>query len=125
MTKRVLIIDDEPAIRMIVEISIKAIAGWRVLLAASGQEGIATAEAEQPDAILVDLMMPGMDGITTVQKIQAKAALLSIPIILFTAKSQIGEQEQFASVRIAGVIMKPFKAAELVQEIRSLLNWSE
>lgn len=121
--KRVLIIDDEYGIRKIVEISLKAIAGWEVLVAASGQEGLAIAAVAQPDAILLDVMMPEMDGITTFQQMQAKPELQSIPTILLTAKAQTSEQQQFTELPIAGVITKPFKAPDLVNQMRSLLNW--
>ncbi|NJO43381.1 MAG: response regulator [Cyanobacteria bacterium RU_5_0] len=122
-TKRVLIIDDEQGIRKIVEIALKAIAGWEVLAAASGQEGLTIAAAEQPDAILLDVMMPGMDGIATFQQMQATPELQAIPTILLTAKAQTSEQRQFAELPIAGVITKPFKAPDLVKQMRSLLNW--
>lgn len=122
-TKRVLIIDDELGIRKIVEISLNAIAGWKVLAAASGQEGIAIAAAECPDAILLDVMMPEMDGITTLQQLQAIPEVQSIPTILLTAKAQSSERQQFTELPIAGVITKPFKAPDLVKQMRSLLNW--
>jgi CheY-like chemotaxis protein len=121
--KRVLIIDDEYGIRKIVEISLKAIAGWEVLVAASGQEGVAIATAEHPDAILLDVMMPGMDGVATFQQMQANPELQSIPTILLTAKAQTNEQRQFIELPIAGVITKPFKAPDLVNQMRSLLHW--
>lgn len=125
MSKRVLIVDDETGIRKITQISLKAIAGWEVLVAASGQEGVAMAQTEQPDAILLDVMMPGMDGITTLQHLQANPATQTIPVILLTAKAQISEQQQFAELPVTGVITKPFKAPDLVKQIRSLLNWNE
>ncbi|MBD2294539.1 response regulator [Anabaena sphaerica FACHB-251] len=121
--KRVLIIDDEPGIRQIVQISLKAIAGWEVLLAASGLEGITMAIAELPDAILLDLMMPEMDGIATFEQMQTNPVLQSIPTILLTAKAQTTEQCQFTELPITGVISKPFKAPDLVKQMRSLLNW--
>lgn len=121
--KRVLIIDDEQGIRKIVEISLKAIAGWEVLVAASGQEGLAIAAAEHPDAILLDVMMPEMDGIATFHQMQATPELQAIPTILLTAKAQTNEQHQFTELAITGVITKPFKAPDLVKQMRSLLNW--
>jgi DNA-binding response OmpR family regulator len=121
--KRVLIIDDEQGIRKIVEISLKAIAGWEVFTAASGQAGLEVAATEQPDAILLDVMMPGMDGVTTLQQMQANPELQLIPTILLTAKAQTSEQRQLTELPIAGVITKPFKAPELVKQMRSLLNW--
>jgi CheY-like chemotaxis protein len=108
-----------------VQISLQAIAGWEVLMAASGPEGLDIAQAEQPDAILLDVMMPGMDGIAVVEQIQTNPRLQSIPTILLTAKAQLSEQQQFAALQIAGVITKPFKAPELVSQMRSILNWSD
>jgi CheY-like chemotaxis protein len=122
-TKRILIIDDEQGIRKVIEISLRSIAGWEVLLAGSGSEGLAIAQIEFPDAILLDVMMPGMDGITTLEQIQAHPATSLIPVILLTAKIQIGEQRQFSSLPVAGVIAKPFKAPDLVKQMRSLLHW--
>lgn len=123
VTKRVLIIDDEQGIRQIIQIAFKTIAGWEVLMAASGQEGLALAEAEQPDAILLDVMMPEMDGIAVFEQMQASPTLQSIPTILLTAKAQPSEQQQFAKLQVAGVIIKPFKAPDLVKQVQLILNW--
>lgn len=125
VTKRVLIIDDDLGIRKIVEISLEAVAGWNVLIAASGMEGIEIAQAEQPDAILLDVMMPGMDGITTLGRIKENPNIQKIPVILLTAKAQLSEQKQFAKLPVAGVITKPFKATDLVDKMRSLLQWQD
>jgi CheY-like chemotaxis protein len=73
-TKRILVIDDEDGIREIIQICLEAAAGWEVLTAASGSEGLEKAEAFQPDAILLDVMMPDMDGPTTFRQLQANAA---------------------------------------------------
>ncbi|MEB3312134.1 MAG: response regulator [Snowella sp.] len=122
-TKRVLIIDDDLGIRRIVQISLKAIAGWEVLLADSGQQGLAVAEAEKPDAILLDVMMPGMDGIDTYAKMQDNPQIKSIPTILLTAKAQVSDQSKFTDLGVAGIITKPFKAPDLVQQMCSILQW--
>jgi DNA-binding response OmpR family regulator len=123
VNKRVLIIDDEPGIRQIVQISLKAIAQWEVLVAASGKEGINMAIAELPDAILLDVMMPEMDGISTFKQMRTNDVLQSIPTILLTAKAQSTDKHQFTELAITGVITKPFKAPDLVKQMRSLLNW--
>lgn len=125
MSKCVLIIDDESGIRKIVEISLQVIAGWNVLAASSGPEGLTIAQAEQPDAILLDVMMPEMNGIDTLQCLQANPSTQKIPIILLTAKAQVSEQQQFAKLPIIGIITKPFKAPDLVKQMRSLLSWNE
>lgn len=125
MVKRVLIVDDETGIRKITQISLKAIAGWEVLVAASGQEGLIIAQAEQPDVILLDVMMPEMDGITTLQRLRANSATQSIPIILLTAKAQSFEQQQLAELPVTGIITKPFKAPDLVKQMRAILSWKD
>jgi DNA-binding response OmpR family regulator len=124
-TKRILVIDDEDGIREIIQICLEAAAGWEVLTAASGAEGLATAQSTQLDAILLDVMMPDMDGSTTFRYLQANVATQHIPTILLTAKAKISEQKQFIDLGVTGVITKPFKAQDLVAQIREMLNWSE
>ncbi len=124
-TKRVLVIDDEDGIREIIQICLEMVAGWEVLTAASGSEGLAIATSEQPDVILLDVMMPDMDGPMTFEHLQANAATGHIPTILLTAKAKISEQKQFIDLGVTGVITKPFKAQDLVEQIRAILNWSE
>lgn len=123
--KRILVIDDEDGIREIIQICLEAAAGWEVLTAASGSEGLATAQVARPDAILLDVMMPDMDGPTTFRNLQANVATQHIPTILLTAKAKISEQKQFIDLGVTGVITKPFKAQDLVNQIRKILNWSE
>lgn len=125
MTKKILVIDDEDGIREIIQICLEVAAGWEVLTAASGSEGLAIAKQQQPDAILLDVMMPDMDGPTTFRQLQADATTAHIPTILLTAKAKISEQQQFIDLGVTGVITKPFKAQELVDQIRAILNWRQ
>ncbi|MBD1809967.1 response regulator [Microcoleus sp. FACHB-SPT15] len=124
-TKRILVIDDEDGIREIIQICLETAAGWDVFTAASGSEGLATAQAQLPDAILLDVMMPDMDGPTTFRQLQANAATKHIPTILLTAKAKISEQRQFIDLGVTGVITKPFKAMDLVDQICKILHWSD
>lgn len=124
-TKRVLVIDDEDGVREIIQFSLEAAAGWEVLTAASGSEGIETAQTQQPDAILLDVMMPDLDGPATFEQLRANAATRHIPTIFLTAKVRASEQQQLLDLGVAGAIAKPFKAQDLVNQIRALLNWSE
>ena len=124
-TKRILVIDDEDGIREIIQICLEAAAGWEVLTAASGVEGIEKASDFQPDAILLDVMMPDMDGPTTFQALQRLPVTQHIPTILLTAKAKISEQQQFIDLGVTGLITKPFKAQDLVNQIREILDWSE
>jgi CheY-like chemotaxis protein len=125
MTRHILIIDDEFDIRAVAQLTLKAVGGWDVSLAASGAEGLAKAADEQPDVILLDVMMPDMDGIETFRALQANSTTQSIPVILMTAKVQAAEQRRFAELGIAGVIAKPFKAMKLPSQIAKTLGWDD
>ncbi|MDJ1169041.1 response regulator [Roseofilum sp. BLCC_M154] len=125
-SKRILVIDDDDGVREIIQISLEAAAGWDVIPTSSGQEGIEVAAIEQPDAILLDMMMPGMDGKATYQALQANPLTQKIPTILLTAKAKNSEKQQFIEdLGVTGVITKPFDAMGLVQQMCSLLHWSE
>ena len=124
-TKRILIIDDEYDIRAVAQLTLKTVAGWDVLIAASGAEGLRQAADEQPDVILLDVMMPDMDGIETFQALQANPATQSIPVILMTAKVQASEQRRFAELGVTGIIPKPFKAMKLPGQIAKTLGWDK
>lgn len=121
--KRILIVDDEYDIRAVAELALKTVAGWEVLTAASGREGLNKAVTEQPDAILLDVMMPDMDGIATLQALQANPATESIPVILMTAKAQAADQRRYAELGVAGIITKPFKAMQLSAQVIAALGW--
>jgi CheY-like chemotaxis protein len=125
MTKQILLIDDEYDIRAVVQLTLKTVGGWEVVTASSGNEGLIKAAAEQPDVILLDVMMPEMDGIETFRALQANPATRSIPVILMTAKVQPSEQRRFAELDVAGIITKPFKAMKLPEQIYTILGWSK
>lgn len=122
--KRVLIIDDEQSIQAVASLSLKLEANWQVLTASSGAEGIKIAIAEQPDVILLDVMMPIMNGIDTFKEMQKSDRTHHIPIILLTAKAQAVEQQQFYDLGVSGVITKPFNSLTLASQIATLLNWT-
>ncbi|MBE9178787.1 response regulator [Oculatella sp. LEGE 06141] len=124
-TKRILIIDDEYDIRTVAQLTLKTVGGWDVSIAASGEEGVAKAVDEQPDVILLDVMMPDMNGVQTFQVLQANPVTQSIPVILMTAKVQAADQRRFAELAVAGVIGKPFKAMKLPGQISAILGWDE
>jgi two-component system alkaline phosphatase synthesis response regulator PhoP len=123
MTKRILIIDDEETIQTVVQFGIQMAAGWEVLTASSGLAGIQTAQTEKPDVILLDVMMPDMDGITTFKKLQTHPATEQIPVILLTAKAQTAEKRQFNDLGVSGVITKPFNSLDLPGQITRILHW--
>jgi CheY-like chemotaxis protein len=122
-TKRVLIVDDEDDIREVAQISLEMVAGWTVLTASSGSSGLEIAGSQQPDAILLDVMMPGMDGPATFQNLQADPAIRHIPVILMTAKLQPSDRRRFAELGVAGVVAKPFDPLKLAEQVTETLRW--
>jgi CheY-like chemotaxis protein len=123
MPHRVLIIDDEEDIRQVAALSLETVAGWDVLMATSGANGIVRAEEEKPDAILLDVMMPGMDGPTTFQQLQKNPATAAIPVVLLTAKVQAADKKRFSDLGVAGVLFKPFDPLTLAQQIAEAVGW--
>ncbi|WP_263365326.1 response regulator [Edaphobacter bradus] len=120
----ILIIDDEADIREVAALSLEATAGWNILTASSGAEGIEIATARQPDAILMDVMMPGVDGPTTFRIMQENPAIAHIPVLLLTAKVQGVDKRRFADLGVAGILFKPFDPLTLAEQISETLGWN-
>ncbi|WP_290653085.1 response regulator [Aquisalimonas sp.] len=121
--KRVLVVDDEAHLREIAQMSLEAMAGWRVTVAASGEEAIAAAGADPPDAILLDLMLPGLDGAETFRRLRRHAATAQVPVVLLTAKLQPADRAHFEGLGVDGVIGKPFEPMALARQVANLLGW--
>jgi CheY-like chemotaxis protein len=121
--KRLLIIDDDEAIQLIVKFGIDIAAGWEVISASAGNLGIEIAKRELPDAILLDVMMPGIDGIATCRALQTDRITTNIPVILMTASIQTAQSSQFHDLGISGIIAKPFNALDLPTQISKILHW--
>lgn len=125
MPRKILIIDDEEDIREVAALSLETVAGWDVLVAGSGAAGIAKARENHPDAILLDVMMPGMDGPTTFRELRAIPETAGIPVILLTAKVQAADQKRFSDLGVASVMFKPFDPLILARDIAQVLGWQE
>ena len=121
--KLILIVDDEERIREVVRICLVKFAQWETLMAVSGIEAIQVAATAQPDAILLDVSMPGMNGIETLQQLQANPQTHGIPVIFLTAKVQPSEQLQYQELGVVGLIVKPFDPVQISQQISQLLVW--
>ena len=119
MSKTVLLIDDEPDIQL----SLGAVAGWKVLTAGGGAEGVELAANRQPDAILLDVMMPELDGPATLEALRERDETRAIPVLFMTAKAQAGELSRYASLGVAGVIPKPFDPMTLHERVSGALGW--
>jgi CheY-like chemotaxis protein len=121
--KRILVIDDEPDIREIARMSLKITNQWTVSVAASGPEGIAIAASEQPDAILLDVIMPEMDGLTTLKVLKANPLTQHIPVLLLTATVKVATHQQYAALGAKAVLLKPFDPGQLGHQIARILGW--
>lgn len=124
MAMRILVIDDEERIQEVIQISLEILNGWEVLTASSGREGLLKAQNQKPDAILLDVSMPQMDGFATLEKLRSNPATQSIPVIFLTAKVQLADRQQFAKLGMAGVITKPFDPLTLAEQVTAALELS-
>lgn len=123
-TRRILIVDDEERIREVVQMCLVKLAKWEAITVASGAQAIQTATLEQPDVILLDVSMPGMDGVETFHQLQSNPQTQAIPVIFLTAKVQPAEQLEYKQLGAAGLIIKPFDPVRISKEISQLLGWS-
>jgi CheY-like chemotaxis protein len=121
--RKILVIDDSALIREAAKIALGRTSGWQIATAASGEEGLERAASERFDAILLDLVMPGMDGTAVAERLRAMPATSSTPVILMTAYDRLEDSERFQRVPVAGVVPKPFAISELSLEVAELLGW--
>ena len=116
---RVLYVDDEPDIREIAELSLTLDPRFEVRTAASGAEAIELAASWQPDIILLDVMMPAMDGPAVLAELRSRG--LAMPVLFVTARAQRSEIQSFATLDAKGVIAKPFDPVSLAAQVRAFL----
>lgn len=121
MTKCILVIDDEDSLRELASACLEDLGGWTAIEAASGREGLIQAQAQLPDAILLDVSMPEMDGFEFYKHLKANPITQALPVILLTAKVLPNDRARFAEMDIAGCITKPFDPTQLCNQIAKLL----
>ena len=121
--KRILYVEDEPDIRAVAEIALEAVGGFTLKACSSGAEALAEAVAFAPDLILLDVMMPDMDGPTTLQELRKLPELAATPAMFMTAKVQPQEIEHFISLGAIEVIPKPFDPMKLGEQIKA--SWQQ
>ncbi len=122
--RKILIVDDENDIREVAAMSMEAVCGWSVVQAGSGPEGVRLAQDQHPDAILLDVMMPDMDGPSTLQQLRSNTATATIPVIFLTAKVQSSDRKRFADMGVNAVLAKPFDPMLLCTQIAEALGWN-
>jgi CheY-like chemotaxis protein len=118
--KRILYVEDEPDIREVAKLALEAVGGFSVAMCASGQEAMEKAAAFSPQFILLDVMMPGMDGPTTLLRLRQMPQLASVPVAFMTAKVQPGEVAQYLEMGAVDVIPKPFDPMTLAATVSAI-----
>ncbi|MEM8721501.1 MAG: response regulator [Cyanobacteria bacterium P01_G01_bin.39] len=121
MSKTILIVDDESDVKEIAQLGLEMAADWQVITASTGRSGLDLAASEQPDVILLDLMMPEWDGRETLKHLKSNPATAIIPVILMTAKTQSAIAIELKELGLAGVINKPFRPLELPEQVNRIL----
>ncbi|QCW52660.1 response regulator [Nocardioides dongxiaopingii] len=118
-----LIVDDDDSIREITQVTLEVVAGWTVIPASGGEAAILLAQTHRPDLVLLDLMMPIIDGRATFAALQSDERTADIPVVLLTAKLQVGGPQPWDDMNVAGVISKPFNPMTLGDELATMLGW--
>lgn len=118
--QRILYVEDEPDIQAVAKLALEMVGGFTVKVCSSGAEAVRDAAGFQPDMILLDVMMPEMDGPTTLQALRAQPELSETPVAFMTAKVQTAEVEHYKSLGARDVIAKPFDPMKLADQVRSI-----
>ncbi|MGD1864931.1 MAG: response regulator [Phormidesmis sp.] len=125
MSRKVLVIDDEEAIIIVLKASLEATTDWQVITCSSATKGIAIATTERPDAVLLDVSMPKVDGTQVFKALQAEALTQNIPVIFLTAKARVSEQQILKALGVSGIILKPFSPETIAAQIKEILGWKD
>jgi CheY-like chemotaxis protein len=117
---RILMVEDEPDIQAVARVALEAVGGFTVEMCSSGKEALQRVLEVNPDLILMDVMMPGLDGPSTLKELRAAPATASYPVIFMTAKVQSHEVARYKDIGGLGVIAKPFDPMTLAESVRHL-----
>ena len=120
--QRILLVEDEPDIQRVADVALKAVGGFTVEICGSGEVALEVAVSFKPDLLLLDVMMPGMDGPETLQALRDIPQLANIPAIFMTAKVQPDKVVELKTYGVLDVIAKPFAAMTLAEQIREIWN---
>ncbi|MDH5518215.1 MAG: response regulator [Gammaproteobacteria bacterium] len=116
---RILYVEDQPDIRAVTKVALEKIGGFELQICSGGEEALASAEAFNPQLFLLDVMMPGMDGIETLAALQQLPGMKEVPVIFMTAKVQTNEVAEYMALGAIDVIYKPFDPMAISEQIKS------
>jgi two-component system, OmpR family, response regulator len=118
--RTILYVEDDPDIREVVTMALEVVGGFQVSVASSGRDALVAVEGSIPDLILLDVMMPDMDGPTTLAHLRERPELAAVPVVFITAKVQTTEIEYFKSLGAVDVIAKPFDPVMLASQVQAI-----
>ena len=118
--QKILLVEDDPDIRTIAEMSLQAVGGFTVRACASGEEALAAVEAFAPDLVVLDVMMPGMDGPSVLAELKRRPPTAGVPVVFLTAKAQQDEIDRLKTLGARDVIAKPFDPMKLADQVRAI-----
>jgi two-component system OmpR family response regulator len=122
MTTRLLLVEDDPDIRVVAEMCLVELGSFAVMSVGSGREALAVAASFVPEVVLLDVIMPDLDGATTLRALRALPELATTPVIFVTAQTQRKERAALMSLGALGIIDKPFDPLQLAAQVRALLE---
>ncbi len=120
MSAKIMIVDDDPSIVRLMQFFLER-EGYELIIAGNGLQALKKAETERPDLIMLDLMLPGVDGFEVCHRLRLKPTTADIPILMLSAKSDETDKNEAMKVGANGYIIKPIKSAELLEKIQELL----
>jgi two-component system OmpR family response regulator len=120
--KRILHVEDDSSIQAVAKVALEAVGGFQVLSCSSGQDALDQVQGFAPDFILLDVMMPGMDGPQTLARIALLIDINQVPVAFMTAKVQPAEIAHYRSLGARDVITKPFDPMQLATQVRAIWN---
>ncbi len=123
--QNILYVEDEPDIQAVAQVALEMVGGFTLKVCSSGQEALVAVQTFIPDLILLDVMMPGMDGPTTMLELRKLPELMDTPTVFMTAKVQPGEISEYLALGALGVIAKPFDPMKLATEVRTIWEQKE
>lgn len=118
--QRILYAEDEPLIQAVAKLALEKVGGFEVLICSSGAQALEQVKAFAPDLILLDVVMPGMDGPTTFQHLRQNPETAGVPVMFLTANAQPDEVAQYRALGAAAVVAKPFNPMTLANDIKQL-----
>ncbi|MFM7060868.1 MAG: response regulator [Actinomycetes bacterium] len=119
---RILVVDDEPDIRTLLRIALERVDEFEVVVVASGPEALTELTTRPFDAVLLDVMMPGMDGLETLERLRALPGGDGVAVAFLTARAQVADVESYRAAGVADVLTKPFDPKALVERVRQLVE---